>query len=131
MITFEEILPTLNELFIEKLPIYIEEINKEHNDGIILQPFQNKHLLENCQKLPCFHFELQEAEYTEKDRIVENTVFNFSLEINTKSSNELEIIEICRYAEAIDNLINENNKSFLDFRITKIKDNKILFRVLV
>ena len=131
MITFEETLPTIKELFIEKLPLYIEENNKKKNDGIILQPFLNKHLLENCQKLPCFQFELQEAEYKEKDRIVENTVFNFSLEINTKSSKELEIIEICRYAEAIDNLINENNQSFLDFRITKIKDNKILFRVLV
>ena len=78
MITFEDILPHLCELFIEKLLLYIEEINKIHNDGLIIYPFENKTLFENCQKLPCFKIELQEAEYSEKDRIIENTVFDFS-----------------------------------------------------
>lgn len=48
MITIEDILPTLYELFIEKLPLYIEEINKEKNDGLLLLPFENKTLFENC-----------------------------------------------------------------------------------
>lgn len=49
MITIEDVLPTLHELFIEKLPLlYIEEINKEKNDGTIILPFENKTLFDNC-----------------------------------------------------------------------------------
>lgn len=55
-----------------------EEINKEKNDGTIILPFENKTLFDNCQKLPCFKLELLEAEYSEKDKIIENTVFVFA-----------------------------------------------------
>lgn len=62
MITIEDVLPSLHELFIEKLPLYIEEINKEKNDGLLLLPFEktklclktarNYHALNlNCWKL--------------------------------------------------------------------------------
>ena len=49
----KKIKPTLkeivyNELFIEKLPFYMEEINKEKNDETIILPFENKTLFENC-----------------------------------------------------------------------------------
>ena len=130
MITIEDVLPTLHELFIEKLPTYIEEINKEKNDGIIILPFENKRLFENCQKLPCFKLELLEAEYSEKDRIIENTVFAFALEIKTKQINELQIIENCRYTEAIDKMICESDFDFFEFNISYVKNNKMLFKVI-
>ena len=38
----EPILSLLEELFIEKLPLYIEKINKEANDGIMLKIVYNK-----------------------------------------------------------------------------------------
>lgn len=130
MITIEDVLPTLHELFIEKLPLYIEEINKEKNDGLLLLPFENKTLFEYCQKLPCFKLELLEAEYSEKDRIIENTVFAFALEIKTKQINELQIIENCRYTEAIDKMICESDFDFFEFNISYVKNNKILFKVI-
>ena len=130
MITFEDILPHLCELFIEKLPLYIEEINKIHNDGLIIYPFENKTLFENCQKLPCFKIELQEAEYSEKDRIIENTVFDFSFEITIKTETNKKIIEIYRYIKIINKLIKENQTDFQQFYIKKIINNKIFLRVI-
>lgn len=131
MKTFEDILPTLNELFIEKLPIYMEEINKNYNDGIIIYPFENKTLLESCKKLPCFKFELLEAVYSEKDRIIENTIFNFTLEIKTKNVNNETVKEIFRYYHAIDKMLIETNTSYLEICIVKIKKNKIFFRTML
>lgn len=130
MITFEDILPHLCELFIEKLPLYMEEINKIHNDGLIIYPFENKTLFENCQKLPCFKFELLEAEYSEKDRIIENTVFDFSFEITIKTETNKKIKEIYRYIKIINKLIKENQTDFQQFYIKKITNNKIFLRVI-
>ena len=80
MKNFEPVYKELENLFINKLPEY-EKINKEHNDGIILKPFENKSLEENCIKTPSFSFKIEETEYEEKDRIVENTIYTISLEI--------------------------------------------------
>lgn len=131
MITFEDILPTLNDLFIDKLPVYIEEINKIHNDGLIIYPFENKSVLENCPKLPCFKFELLEAEYSEKDRIVENEKFDFIIEIRTKTTDNTKIIEFCRYEKAIENLLTENEILFLRIKILYFKDNLIKLRIII
>ena len=128
MITFEDILPHLCELFIEKLPLYIEEINKIHNDGLIIYPFENKTLFENCQKLPCFKIELQEAESSEKDRIIENTVFSISLEITLQPHTEKTSILFWRYVESIGNLIDEYESDNL-FGIYKTEKNKIFIRI--
>ena len=124
MITIEDVLPTLHELCIEKFPLFIEEINREKNVGTMILPF------ENCQKLPCFKLELLEAEYSEKDRIIEKTVFAFALEIKTKQINELQIIENCRYTEAIDKMICESDFDFFEFNISYVKNNKMLFKVI-
>ena len=50
MKNFKPVYKELENLIINKLPEYIEKINKEHNDGIILKPFENKSLEENCIK---------------------------------------------------------------------------------
>ena len=131
MITFEDILPHLCELFIEKLPLYIEEINKIHNDGLIIYPFENKTLFENCQKLPCFKIELQEAEYSEKDRIIENTVFDFSLEIKIKYNGDTKLLEISRYVQAIDKMLNETELNNLKMIILTVIKEKIKFRIVL
>ena len=131
MITFEDILPHLCELFIEKLPLYIEEINKIHNDGLIIYPFENKTLFENCQKLPCFKIELQEAEYSEKDRIIENTVFDFSLEIKIKYNGDTKLLETSRYVQAIDKMLNETELNNLKIIILTVIKEKIKFRIVL
>lgn len=133
MKTLETILPTLHNLFIEQLPLYIEKINKEKNDGLILLPFQNKSLFENCQKLPCFKITLKETDYSEKDRIVENTVFNICIEINNNNSEKKWLLNFCRYAEAICNTIQEyeNNENILEIKIKKIQENKVYIRIVM
>lgn len=75
MKNFKPVYKELENLIINKLPDYIEKINKEHNDGIILKPFENKSLEENCIKTPSFPFKLEETEYEEKDRIIEDTIY--------------------------------------------------------
>ena len=70
MKSFEPVYKELEELFIQQLPEYIQKINIEHNDGIILKSFQNTKLDEYCLKLPCFKFSIEESEYSEKDRII-------------------------------------------------------------
>ena len=128
MITFEDILPHLCELFIEKLPLYIEEINKIHNDGLIIHPFENKTLFENCQKLPCFKFELLEAEYSEKDRIIENTVFKISLELILPQEIKKKTIFFWRYAEAIQKILEESESSYI-YKMIKIIESKIIIEI--
>ena len=71
MNNFESVYKELANLFINKLPDYIEKINVEHNDGIIIKPFENTKFEENCINLPSFNFALEQAEYEEKDRIIE------------------------------------------------------------
>ncbi len=129
MITIEDVLPTLHELFIEKLPLYIEEINKEKNDGLLLLPFENKTLFENCQKLPCFMLEQKNAEYTEKDRIIENTVIEFKIEIKTKNNTANTVIETARYIQAIDKMLKEYENGFQKITITKTENNVIYLKI--
>ena len=77
--SFEPVYKEMEELFIKKLPEYIEIINKEYNDGIILKTLENHLLEEYSVKKPYFKFEIEEVEYSEKDRIIENTnVINLS-----------------------------------------------------
>lgn len=125
---FEEVYKELETLFIEKLPDYIEKINKEHNDGLILKAFENSRLEENCINLPSFKFAFEEAEYEEKDRIIENTVYEVSFELKLQSNTENQTILLSRYIEAINFMI-EDTPLWQNCRITKIKKNTIFIRI--
>lgn len=96
---FEPVYKELEYLLIQKLPECIDKINKEHNDGIILKPFENKSLEENCIKTPSFIFSVEESEYSEKDRIVENTIYTVSIELKLQPNIELRPIIFSRYSE--------------------------------
>lgn len=128
MKSFEPVYKELEYLLIQKLPDYIEKINKEHNDGIILKPFENKSLEENCIKTPSFIFNIEETEYSEKDRIIENTIYTISLEIKLPSNTEDEQITFWRYTEAVIKMIyGEDTKYF--FEVSKMKRNFLYLRV--
>lgn len=129
--SFESIYKELEYLFIQKLPEYIDKINKDHNDGIILKTFENTNLTDECLKLPCFMFSLEEAEYTEKDRIIENSVFNYSMKIKTDIQNKK--LYFWRYTEAFSQMIEEKEitSNITEFRINKITDDKIIFRIVL
>lgn len=126
--SFEPVYKELEYLFIDKLPEYIEKINKEHNDGIIIKRFENHRLEEDCIKLPSFKFNLEEAEYSEKDRIIENTVFSVSFEIKNPAFYENATVILWRYFEAINRMIDEIESDYI-YQINEIKNNKILIRI--
>lgn len=124
----EPVYKELEELFIKQLPDYIEKINKEFNDGIILKPFENIKLNENCIKLPCFKFDIEEVEYSEKDRIIENTVFVVSFEIKLPQFNENQIIIMWRYVEAIKEMLNGQDSDY-KYQIMNLKTNRIYIKI--
>ena len=130
MKSFEPIYKELEYLLIQKLPEYIEKVNKEYNDGIILKPFENTSLSENCIKTPSFIFNMEETEYSEKDRIVENTIYTVSIELKLQPNIELRPIIFSRYSEAIV-LIIQKNDMWIDCKITNSKGNKIIMRITV
>ena len=122
--SFEPVYKELEELFIHKLPEYIEKINKEHNDGIILKRFENRKLEEDCIKQPCFKFNIEETEYSEKDRIIENTVFNVSFDIKTYQNTTL----FWRYIEAINNMLTEFETDSI-YKISEVHENKVMIKI--
>ncbi len=125
MKSLETVYNELEELLIKKLPEYIEKINKQHNDGLILKTFENTTLSENCIKTPSFTFDIEESEYSEKDRIIENTVFTISLEIKLQS---YKASLFWRYVESFQNMVNEYESDNL-YEICKIEKNKIYIRI--
>ena len=130
MKSFEPVYKELEYLLIQKLPECIDKINKEHNDGIILKPFENKSLEENCIKTPSFIFNIEESEYSEKDRIVENTVFTVSLEIKLEANKQNKTIILWRYFEAIKMTIN-SNEYWQECKINKTFKDRLFLRILV
>ena len=130
MKSFETVYKELERLLIHKLPEYIEKTNKEHNDGIILKPFTNTTLSEDCIKTPSFTFSIEESEYSEKDRIIENTVFTVSLELKLPLETKLETILIWRYMEVINNAIFDS-EGLNRYTIYKQIKNKIFIKVIL
>ena len=125
---FETVYNELENLLIKKLPEYIEKINKQHNDGLLIKPFENKSLEENCIKQPCFKLTFTGGEYSEKDRIIENTIFNVCLEIYLQNNSEKKIFNLCRYVEAINNLLIEIETDF-SYKIEKQLENRIFIKI--
>ena len=128
MKSFEPVFKELEYLLIKKLPEKIEKINQEHNDGIILEPFENKSLEEKCIKMPSLSFKLEETEYEEKNRIIENEVYKISIEIKIHSNTQNKIIILWRYLEAIQLIFNEENSVYL-YRIENMQGGKVYIRI--
>ncbi len=130
MKNFEDVYRELEEMLIEQLPVYIQKINEEKNDGIILKEFYNSKLNEDCKRLPSFSLKMNDAEYDEKDRILGNTVFAVGIEINLEKDYENKTIEFWRYERAIERLINEyEGKNWIHLKVTGVKKNTISLRI--
>jgi len=132
MKSFEPIFNKLSELFIETLPEYIRKINEFYNDGLLIKYFENKDLMSNCNKLPCFRFSTEEAEYTQKDRIIENTVYTVSFTVLLPPFTEKQLIEFWRYVESIKTMLEENETDiWCSIEMSNIVENKIFLRIVV
>lgn len=125
MKNFEEVYRELEELFVTQLPVYIQKINEEKNDGIIL-----KELNKDCKRHPSFNFKMETSEYDEKDRIIGNTVFVVGIEINLENDNENKTIELWRYERAIERLISEyEGKNWIYLKVIGVKGNTIRLKI--
>ena len=130
MKNFEDIYQELEEMFINMLPVYIQKINKEINDGIILKEFFNTKLNEDCKRFPSFCFKMNTAEYDEKDRIIGNTVFAVGIEINLEKDYENKTFEFWRYEKAIERLIDEyEGKNWIYLEVAGVKENTICLKI--
>lgn len=117
-------------MFINELPAYIEKVNIEHNDGILLHEFENKSLEDKSILFPSFIFCIEESIYNEKYRILENTVFCLSFEILLQPNTENEREVFWRYVEAVDKMIRES-EDWQEARIRQIKGNKIYIEIIL
>lgn len=128
MKSFETVYNQLTDLFINKLPDYINKTNEEHNDGLILKNFANKDLSSKSTQLPYFTFSTETATYSEKDRIIENTVYEVSFEIKLENYfNNKEII-FWRYVESIQNLLKEIETPEI-IELEKVEKQKIYIKI--
>lgn len=128
MKSFETVYNQLTDLFINKLPDYINKTNEEHNDGLILKNFTNKDLSSKSTQLPYFTFSTETATYSEKDRIIENTVYEVSFEIKLENYiNNKEII-FWRYVESIQNMIKEIETTEI-IELDKVEKQKIYIKI--
>ena len=128
MKSFETVYNQLTDLFINKLPDYINKTNEEHNDGLILKNFANKDLSSKSTQLPYFTFSTETATYSEKDRIIENTVFEVSFEIKLENYiNNKEII-FWRYVESMQNMLREAEIPEI-IELEKIEKQKIYIKI--
>ena len=131
MITsYEPVYKELENLLIEKLPDYIQKINIKYNDQIILKPFENKELEENCLKLPCFKFITYRATYSEKDRIIRNTEFKIDFEIKLGEYETYKIWKFDRYIQAISLMLDEIETEYT-YTISEEEDCKFTIMVTV
>ena len=128
MKSFETVYNQLTDLFINKLPDYINKTNEEHNDGLILKYFANKDLSSKSTQLPYFTFSTETATYSEKDRIIENTVYEVSFEIKLENYiNNKEII-FWRYVESMQNMLREAETPEI-IELEKVEKQKIYIKI--
>lgn len=128
--SFEPVYKEIEKLIIEKLPDYIQKINMKYNDGVILKPFENKDLEENCLTQPCFIFTSERAAFSEKDRIIGFAQFYTYFEIKTGVNEKNKVCRFWRYIEAIDLMLSEEETQF-DYETDEAGKNMVQIMVTV
>jgi hypothetical protein len=88
------------------LPEYIEEVNEQHNDGVILPLFTGVAAENGSRTPPYLKLEITGGEYTEKDRIIGNTVYAVELEFVLPKA-IAKGVAYMRYREAVRNMLEE------------------------
>ncbi len=119
-------------LMSEELNDSICKINVQHNDGLVISDVSGV-FVKDCEKsptsLPYLLVSIENGTFTEKDRIIEASIYDLKMELNLSRQNEL-YRHYSRYAEAVSDVIGRNNfgETWQFLKMTEIKGEKIVVR---
>lgn len=128
----EKVLDEFVKMMKDKLNDSIYQINVKHNDGLIIADI-NDVVIKGCEKgsrfLPYICVSIENGTFTEKDRIIEASIYNLKLEINITRQKEL-YKHYSRYAEAICDVISNNTvgESWQFLEMVELNGEKVLVR---
>ena len=128
----ESLLTAFSAFFKEKMPVFIKTVNAENSDRLQLDDFYDAVIFgEHCRTLPFVAVRLEQAELTEKDRIIENEVYTLKLELNLQETSAKSERKKLRYVRAVCLFFEEYE--FCDLwqraKITEFKKNSVFVRV--
>ena len=128
----ESLLTAFSAFFKEKMPVFIKTVNDENSDGLELDDFYDAVIFgEHCRTLPFVAVRLEQAELTEKDRIIENEVYFLEMKLHLQETLDNAEQRKMRYVRAVCLFFEEYE--FCDLwqmaRITEFKKNSIFIRV--
>lgn len=120
----ERILKEITDILMNDLPKVLLELEEQSEDSIRLPPFRYVGLEENLPpgtSLPYAFVEIEEGEYTEKDRIITKSIYiiQLTLKLIDKSS-------IWRYHTAIRKAIEQNSMQRNRISVKKINKTAIV-----
>lgn len=132
MIELSTILERFGYLMKEKLPEYINKINKEENDGIIIKPFTNTELYQGAFKNPYYTFSFEEVLQGIKDRIIGYVKYKFVIELFLDKTSKQYIDEFCRYVDAINTMLNEDDSEYWQYHnLNTVGTKKLILTISV
>jgi hypothetical protein len=126
----EDIIEELKQLFDEQFGVYLEAVNKRHNDSIKLVPFYGSTVDGTHPRPPYLKFAVTEGEYSEKDRIIGYGVCTVTVE-PVLPSPFAGWKYLARYREAVREMIKANSggTAWEYCSVTGWKDSVITLRV--
>ncbi len=128
----EKLLIKFSTFFAENISTYIKTVNEENSDGIQIDDFYYIGIFGNCYRtLPFVTVSLEQAELTEKDRIIENEVYFLEMKLHLQETLDNAEQRKLRYVRAV--CLFFEKYEFCDLwqraKITEFKKNSIFIRV--
>ena len=128
----EKLLIKFSTFFAENISTYIKTVNEENSDGIQIEDFSNIGIFGNsCRTLPFVTVSLEQAELTEKDRIIESEVYYLEIKLHLQETLDNAEQKKLRYARAVCLFFEEYEFCNLwqSAKIAEFKKNCIFVRI--
>ena len=128
----EKLLIEFSTFFAENISTYIKTVNEENSGGIQIEDFYSIGIFGNSYRtLPFVTVSLEQAELTEKDRIIENEVYFLEMKLHLQETLDNAEQRKMRYVRAVCLFFEEYE--FCDLwqmaKITEFKKNSVFIRV--
>lgn len=126
----EKIIDLLKELLLSEYNTLMEADNRERNDGDDLPKLTDVFIETGSGRLPYARITLHSGEYTEKDRILRNTVYTVGIRLVTAESKE-SWRSMARYRELLDALIEAHRRDacWESVRMSGFRGDEVVVRV--